>query len=191
MATDPLKQQVIKLKKGQMDVFDEIYHQTKSSVYYTILGILKDPSLSEDIMQETYLKALEKIDQYKPTYLFVTWLTTIAKNLAINEYNKRKREISVDIEEQDYMIPSSGDTSYNEAMIRELMVHLSEDERMIILYHIVENYKFKDIARMLDKPLGTVTWSYQNALQKLRKIAKEGEIDEEQTIRTRNQNDSY
>jgi len=178
MAKDPLKQHIIKIKNGQMDAFDEVYHQTKSSVYYTILGILKDPSLSEDIMQETYLKALDKIHQYKPTYLFVTWLTTIAKNLAINEYNKRKKEISVDADEQDYIFPSTSDNSYNEAMIRELMIHLSEDERMIILYHIVENYKFKDIAKMLDKPLGTVTWSYQNALQKLRKKAKEGEIDE-------------
>lgn len=178
MAKDPLKQHVIKLKNGQMDAFDEIYHQTKTSVYYTILGVLKDPSLSEDIMQETYIKALDKIDQYKPTYQFVTWLTTIAKNLAINEYNKRKREISVDGEEQDYMFTSSGDDSYKEAIIRELMVHLNEDERLIILYHVVENYKFKDIAKMLDKPLGTVTWSYQNALQKLRKIMEEGEIDE-------------
>lgn len=178
MAKDPLKQHVKQLKNGQMDVFDDIYHQTKSSVYYTILAILKDPSLSEDIMQETYLKALDKIHQYKPNYQFVTWLTTIAKNLAINEYNKRKREISVDINEQEYNFTSSDD-SYKEAIIRELMVYLSEDERLIILYHVVENYKFKDIARMLDKPLGTVTWSYQNALKKLKDKVKEGEIDEE------------
>ncbi len=178
MAKDPLLQHVKRLQKGQMDAFDELYHQTKTSVYYTILAILKDPSLSEDIMQETYLKALEKIQQFKPNYLFVTWLTTIAKNMAINEYNRRKKEVSVDLDEQEYLLPSSPDDSYKEAMIREMMVHLSEDERMIVLYHIVENYKFKDIAKMLDKPLGTVTWSYQNALQKLRKKAKEGEIDE-------------
>jgi RNA polymerase sigma-70 factor (ECF subfamily) len=111
--------------------------------------------------------------------LFVTWLTTIAKNLAINEYNRRKRELSMDTEEHDYMFTQSSD-AYSEAILRELMVHLTEDERMIILYHIVENYKFKDIARMLDKPLGTVTWSYQNALKKLRDKVKEGDLDEKE-----------
>lgn len=179
MANDPLLQHVKRLKDGQMDAFDEVYHQTKTSVYYTILGILKDPSLSEDIMQETYLKALDKIHQFKPKYLFVTWLTTIAKNLAINEYNRRKRELSMDTEEHDYMFSQSSD-AYNEAILRELMVHLTEDERLIILYHIVENYKFKDIAKMLDKPLGTVTWSYQNALKKLRDKVKEGDLDEKE-----------
>lgn len=179
MAKDPLKHHIKQLKAGQMDAFDEVYHQTKSSVYYTILAILKDPSLSEDIMQETYLKALEKIHQFQPNYMFVTWLTTIAKNLAINTYNKRKRELSMDDQESDYLFPSTDDV-YKEAIIRELMVHLSEDERLIVLYHIVENYKFKDIANMLDKPLGTVTWSYQNALKKLREKAKEGEFDEKE-----------
>jgi len=177
MAKDPLKQHVKQLKSGQMDAFDVLYHETKTSVYYTILAILKDPSLSEDIMQETYLKALEKIHQFTPRYKFVTWLTTIAKNLAINEYNKRAREQAIDEQEHDYLFTSSSD-AYKEAMIRELMVHLSEDERLIVLYHIVENYKFKDIAKKLDKPLGTVTWSYQNALKKLRDKVKEGEFDE-------------
>ena len=178
MAKDPLKQHVKRLKNGDMDAFDELYHQTKSSVYYTILSILKDPSLSEDIMQETYIKALEKIHTFTPKYLFVTWLTTIAKNLAINEYNKRKRNMSIDPQENEFLFGTSSDDSYKEAVLRELLIHLSEDERLIILYHVVENYTFKDIASMLGKPLGTVTWSYQNALQKLRNIAKEGDLDE-------------
>ena len=62
------------LQSGDMAVFDNVYHETKSVVYYAILNILKDKSLSEDIMQDTYLKALEKIHTFKPRYSFKSWI---------------------------------------------------------------------------------------------------------------------
>ena len=94
MVKKDIKILIEKLKNGDMSVFDDIYYSTKDNVYYTILSIVKDASLSEDIMQETYLKTLEKIHSYKPSNSFNSWIITIARNLAINEYNRRKRECS-------------------------------------------------------------------------------------------------
>jgi len=58
MVKKDIKILIKRLKDGDLSVFDDIYYSTKDNVYYTILSIIKDQSLSEDIMQETYLKAL-------------------------------------------------------------------------------------------------------------------------------------
>ena len=98
MDTVSIKKKVHLLQNGDLSVFDDIYYATKDAVYYTILAILKDESLAEDIMQDTYLTALEKIHQYKPRSSFQSWIVTVARNLAINVYNKRKREFLTDVD---------------------------------------------------------------------------------------------
>ena len=84
MTSKELNLLVKSLQNGNMTVFDSIYHETKGIVYYTILNILKDKSLSEDIMQDCYLKALEKIHSFKPTFSFKSWIVVSARNLALN-----------------------------------------------------------------------------------------------------------
>ena len=61
MADKDINELVKQLQNGNIEVFDDIYYQTKNIVYYSIFIILKDNQLSEDIMQDTYLRALEKI----------------------------------------------------------------------------------------------------------------------------------
>jgi RNA polymerase sigma-70 factor (ECF subfamily) len=156
-----------------MDVFDPIYHETSSLVFYTILGILKDRSLAEDIMQEAYLNALEKIHTFRPTHSFQSWIVRIAKNLAINEYNRRKRELSFDPSEDPVVFGTQEASVEQELLVEEMLDALDETERQIVLYHVLGDLKHREIAAILNKPLGTVTWTYQQALQKLRSQFKE------------------
>ncbi|MDD2493146.1 MAG: sigma factor, partial [Bacilli bacterium] len=92
---------VFELKKGNLDVFDEFYELTKKQVFYAVIAILKDQSLTEDIMQDAYLRFLDKINYYKDRTNAVAFLVTIARNLAINTYNRRKKEIIYDIYDHD------------------------------------------------------------------------------------------
>lgn len=168
MATLQLKELVRQLQDGDLSVFDDIYYQTKNLVYYTILNILKDQSLSEDIMQDTYLKALEKIHTYRDRVSFSAWIVTIGKNLALNEYNKRKREMNVDIAEDEHLFGSTESSSEKELIIRDLLNRLNESEREIVILHIVGDLKHREVAKIVNKPLGTVTWIYNEAMKKLR-----------------------
>jgi RNA polymerase sigma-70 factor (ECF subfamily) len=79
-------------KKGSEQAFDRLYEETKIPVYYTILSIVKDESLAEDLMQDTYIKMINQLDKYQKKGQFLAWLKTIARNTALNEYNKRKKE---------------------------------------------------------------------------------------------------
>ena len=159
---------VKQLQNGNIEVFDDIYYQTKNIVYYSIFIILKDYQLSEDIMQDTYLKALDKIHTYKPRAHFKSWIVTIAKNLAINEFNRRKREMLIDISEQEYILGSCASTAENEVLISQIFTVLSDIEKEVVLLHVVGDLKHREIAKLLNKPLGTITWTYNKAIKKLK-----------------------
>lgn len=168
MIKKDIKILIEKLKNGDISVFDDIYYSTKDNVYYTILSIVKDASLSEDIMQETYLKALEKIHSYKPRHSFNSWIITIARNLAINEYNRRKRELKVDPTENEIIFGTTESTSEKELLIKEMMEFLNEDEREIVIMHVIGDMKYREIAEVIGTPIGTISWKYNEAIKKLK-----------------------
>lgn len=168
MVVKDIKILVKRLKNGDMSAFDDIYYNTKDNVYYSILSILKDKSLSEDIMQETYLRALEKIHSYKPRYSFNSWIITIARNLAINEFNRRKRELMIDPSENEIVFGTIESMSEKELLIKEMLEFLSEEEREIVIMHIIGDMRHREIAEVLGKPIGTITWKYNDAIKKLK-----------------------
>lgn len=168
MASEELNGLVKNLQNGDINSFDDIYHLTKDIVFYTILSIMKDPNISEDLMQETYLKALEKIHTYKKRASFKAWIVTIARNLAFNEYKKRKRELNFDHTESEYIFGSVDSSSEKELIVQELLDKLNEEERQVVILHVIGDLKHREIAKMLDLPLGTVTWKYNQAIKKLK-----------------------
>jgi len=168
MIMKDIKLLVKQLQNSDISVFDDIYYLTKDSVYYTILSIVKDTSLSEDIMQETYLKALEKIHTYKPRSSFNSWIVTIARNLAINEYNRRKRELKIDPQENEIIFGTIDSMSEKELIVKEMLEYLNMEEREIIIMHVIGDMKHREIAEVLGKPIGTVTWKYNEAINKLK-----------------------
>lgn len=173
MTPKELNRLVKRLQNGDMSVFDPIYYETKSLVYYTVLNILKDQSLSEDIMQDSYLKALEKIHSFKPSYSFKSWIVMIARNLAINEYNRRKRELSFDVNEDEYIFGTQESTSEKQMIVKEMLESLKPEEQEIVILHVIGDMKHREIAAILNKPIGTVTWAYNEAIKKLRNQYRE------------------
>jgi len=159
------------LKQKNYQSFDAFYNLTKNQVFYAIISVVKDNDLAEDIMQDTYVKFLEKIDQYKDGANPYAYLSTIARNLAINTYNQRKREVYS--EEIFETIPSPEENNDEEDIFKILDL-LDPDEREVVTLHIINNLKFREIVPIVDKPLGTVLWIYNKAIKKLKE--KVGDI---------------
>jgi RNA polymerase sigma-70 factor, ECF subfamily len=153
------------LKLKNYTSFDLFYNLTKNQVFYAIVTIIKDRNLAEDLMQDTYMKFLEKIDQYKKGSNVAAYLSQIGRNLAINSYNRRKKEVrSEDIFET---IASPEVIEENEDIFKILDL-LGDDEREIVVLHVINNLKFREIADITDKPIGTVLWIYNKAIKKLK-----------------------
>ncbi len=159
---------------GDSSAFDEIYNRTRKSVYYVALSILRDKALAEDVMQTTYMRVLKNIQSYTPGTNASAWIIKIAKNEAINLKKVRMREQSVDEYDNVTLFGVSEPDTYGELtdMAKRL---LPDDEFTILMLVTACGYKRKEIGEMLDIPIPTVTWKYQNALLKLRNaLKKEG-----------------
>lgn len=162
-----LNEAIIKLRVKDNEAFEFIYFQTSPSVYAIIKNIVKDHNVTEDLMQNTYIKMIKNIYSYDFKYNFKSWLLTIARNLAIDYYRKFKRETLVDVSESEYLFPgtkSTADAEYNANFFLSL---LDDDEREVVILYAMEGFKHKEIAKILDKPIGTVTWLYNKALKKM------------------------
>lgn len=149
---------------GNKDSFDLIYEETKQSVYLSIYAIIKDRSAIDDLMQDTYLKALDNLESYTLGTNFKAWISKIARNNAINYYNKQAKIELID--EVDYDEKLSVDN--NTPLIDSALRILDGLEKEIFIYRIILNYKYKDIANLLSINLKTVFYHYQKAINKIK-----------------------
>ena len=165
------------LKKKDNKIFEAVYHETKHAVYAMILPIVKDRSLAEDVMQDTYIKMIENIYSYNKKYKFINWLLTIAKNTALDTYRKKQKTFSIDVQEADDLFVFRESNVEHKLEAEYYLSLLNEDERRIVVLKVLGDMKHKNIAELLDKPLGTVIWIYNEAMKKMRS-AKEEDRDE-------------
>lgn len=162
---------VRRLKRGDEAAFKELYNGSYRQVFFVVLPIIRDKALAEDIVQDTYLKFLEKLNDYKDKNV-LSYLITIGKNLAINEYNKRKRITKVDdFSDFSYYDHIEIKLERKEAIQKALSI-LEKDELDIFLLHVLEGLTHRELSVIMDKPLGTVSWIYAKAVKKMKEYLK-------------------
>ena len=91
-----LKELLIQLQNDKMEYFDEFYNLTKNKVFYMAYSILQDYHLSEDILQDTYIKFLKHKKKVKVDGNILSYLLEISKNLSLNYVNKHKKVVNID-----------------------------------------------------------------------------------------------
>lgn len=163
--TEQMNNIIRQLKSGNMDLFDDFYELTKKQVYVAIINIIKNKTICEDIMQDTYLKFLNNIHKYKDKTNVIAFIVTIARNLAINEYNKNKREVHYDLSLYEEEIVSKTEETPLLDLVYET---LSGIELEVFILHVIDDLKHREIVKIMKKPLGTITWIYNKALKKMK-----------------------
>ncbi len=160
-----------KLKEGKINYFDELYNSTKKIIFYNIFSYVKDYQISEDLLQETFIKFLDKISEIDENKNPLNYLMVVSKNLSLNWLKKNSRideldEISeVNIKSKDDLL----EKVYSNDLINIMINILSKEEYNVVYLKVVEEYTHKEISILLDEPIGTITWRYNEAIKKLRK----------------------
>ena len=155
-----------------------IYTEYISLIYHTVLNVVHNKEDAEDITSEFFIKLANVCDKYKPGSGHVTWLITIARNMTIDFIRKNKREIpSEEIYEDKPSTDSNTLTPENAYLTKQsfndLIDELKPKEREVIILKIVGELTFKEISAILNEPMGTITWRYKNAIEKLRRLQHE------------------
>ena len=165
---------VARMKRGDEHAFAVIYESTKKGVFSYIYSITGDYAVAEELMQDTYVKVKQNISSYREGN-FSAWIIQIARNLAYNHVKRASREVFTD----DYA-PFERGGGYrideeSSPVLAAVKAVLKEEEAQIVILHVVGGYKHREIAELLKKPVGTVTWTYKNALAKLKAHLEEEE----------------
>ncbi len=122
--------------------------------------LTQDWHRAEDLFQETAFLAFKNQDKYKAGTNLRAWLTTIMRNTFINDLRKRRRSILNDQEDwMDYLdvrsVDNQAETQLNVGEINRLVQDLAPIYREPFLYYMM-GYKYREIAKQLDLPLGTI-----------------------------------
>ena len=179
MSKQELDREMLKLQQGNETAFENIYNDTKRGLFAFLLSMTRDYHLAEDMMQTSYIRLRTTISQYRAGSNAYAWLYTIAKNVTINEINRRKRESVTDTTDDDGRFGSYDMEEADSPVTKAMNKVLSDEERQIVTLHVISGFKHREIAETLEKSLGTVLWAYNNALAKIKKeLQKEGKDED-------------
>ena len=103
----------------------EVYNRYQKAMYNTALRIVKDTAAAEDVMQESFITAFSKLDKFKGTATFGSWLKRIVINNSIVQYRKSQRFVQVSVEnirEEAEDDPDPSEEAYSEVRSGQLLV---------------------------------------------------------------------
>ncbi|MEO8228047.1 MAG: sigma-70 family RNA polymerase sigma factor [Gemmatimonadota bacterium] len=185
-ATD---QEVVALARhGQEAAYRELVRRYERPIFSLVYRMVRDRELAEDLAQETFVKALNAIESYRPEFKFSSWIFKIANNVAIDHLRRRELDtLSLDgsphaetpeaVEATALQIGDRQESALDEVEARELggeievaIARLRPEYRSCILLRHVEGRAYEEIAEILNLPLGTVKTYIHRARNELRQL---------------------
>ena len=169
---------VDRCRHGDRQAQFEIYKLYYKAMYNTSLRIVNQTQEAEDIMQEAFLSAFEKINDYREEVSFGAWLKKIVVNKSLDALRKKHIE-QEDVDpgslkhttEED---ETADDPEYNIESIRKAIARLPEGYRTVLTLHLFEGYDHEEIAEIMGISHATSRSQYSRARQKLRELLKSG-----------------
>lgn len=143
-----------------MKEFEAIYDAYFSDVYKFILSIAKDAAVAEDVVQETFFKALRNIDNLRDETKLKSWLFQIAKNTYLSRVTRSVKTISID----EIEIASTQNTEVEFVnkdtvkQVRQLLHKMKEPYKEVFYLRVFAGLSFNEIAEIFDEK---DTWARQ------------------------------
>ncbi len=177
---------------GSEKAFETLMLRHKDRVYRSIYLKIKNPALAEDIFQEVFIKIIKtmKLGNYNEEGKFLPWALRIAQNMVIDHFrrNKKIKLISESSSKSDdyniFHTLKMEDANVEDVITKEemekqavqLIDHLPEAQKEILLMRLFQDMSFKDIAEAKEISINTALGRMRYALINMRKIMEENNI---------------
>ncbi|MFM2385895.1 MAG: hypothetical protein RL660_652 [Bacteroidota bacterium] len=174
---------------GETTALDELVYRTQDKVLSTIYYLVRNRELANDLMQETYIRAVAKIrsNDYVNDGKLTAWLNRIARNLCMDHFRSNGKHTTVSTAnggKDIFDFIKLADDSYEDKLmsaqsayrIRELLCKLPQDQREVITMRIFGELSFKEIAEETKSSINTCLGRMRYGLINLRKMVKEREL---------------
>lgn len=165
---------------GDNKAFDELYQLTHKTAYHTASLLLRNPDDIEDVLQNAYIKAYQKLPELKNPESFESWIKSIVANECKN-YIKKEKHISAPVvffknkaeeHSEEWKQPVPQEYMEREELrksISDIIDSLSPEVRACIILFHYEDKSLNEISEILDIPLGTVKSRLHNGRKKIEK----------------------
>lgn len=160
-----IKEHIANAKIGEQAAFKALLNHYWNDIYHFQLSKTNNENEAEDITIQTFSKAFDKIDLYKESYNFKTWLLSISKNLQIDEMRKTKHDTIklIDDINPNYDVtdetPSPEDQLIIEQNLAQLLRYVKQlkpNYQKVINLRYFQELTYKEIAQQLDEPINNI-----------------------------------
>lgn len=168
-------------QQGNEEAFEMLLYRHKSKIYSAIYLIVKDRYVAEDLLQDTFIKAVHTIKggRYNEEGKFLPWLSRIAHNLAIDYFRRDRRYPEVVLEDGSRLLDSMqfSEESFESkqlkqdarARLRDLVKQLPAEQKQVLIMRHYMNMSFQEIADRTGVSINTALGRMRYALINLRK----------------------
>ena len=163
---------VARAQRGDLAAFEELYRQHAGRIHALSLRICGDPSLAEDLTQDVFVRAWQKLDTFQGDAAFGTWLHRLAVNLLLTDRRSTARRLArvEPVADVDGAVPArpAGAGLDLERALRTL----PERAREVFVLHEVEGLEHEEIAEVMGTSVGTAKSQLHRARDLLRRFLR-------------------
>lgn len=162
-----LVQIVEELKRGKNDSFSTFFELTKKPIFYNIFALTRSYEISEDLLQDTYVRFLSNISNIDLNQSILGYLMVISRNLTLDTLKKNR--INDELDDNKIGFTHSKNEIDSAFIIEIAKKKLKDTEFETFILHLVNDLTFEEISKLIHKPIGTVLRYYNNSIKKIRK----------------------
>lgn len=170
-------QLVEEARRGDQAAFGELVVRYERRVVRVIAQFVRDIDLAQDLAQETFLRAYQRLDQFDPARRFGPWLFRIGVNLTLDYLRKRKRRgwwhLFTDASPDRTPDPATDDPRQAADLRQEVeavLERIPEKYRTVLVLRDLENFSTSEIAAILNRKEATIRWRLSEARQRFQEL---------------------
>ena len=161
--------------KTQRRAFEQVVRLYSEQLYWQVRHIVLTHEDSNDVLQNTFIKAWQGIDSFHGDSKLITWLSRIAINESLDFLRRQKNALSTDVDTgvaNQLMADDYFDGNEAEALLQEAIARLPDVQRTVFQLRYFDDMKYSDISQLLNTSEGALKASYHIAVKKIAEFFK-------------------
>jgi RNA polymerase sigma-70 factor (ECF subfamily) len=174
MKLAPDEDLMLEVRNGAGETLGVLFDRYHTPLYNFYSKLTGDRTLSEDLVQEVFLRILKYRQSYQEGTPFRAWIYQIARNARVDHYRKTPKHITFEPEMAPAVMPKDSAQHSEEAeLLHRALMQLPEEKREILILSRFQELKYDEIARLLGCELGTVKTRIHRAIHELRQTFRQ------------------